>query len=211
LEAKYAFWGAVIAALIGVGGTYYFEVYKVKKEEKIKLEKIKELEKNKNARISINNVYVPPINTKIKSILFAKIENTSPVIAEDLNIKVNFGESTVYTCEVQPINILKNEKDLENGTFEFNITTLKKEEEIYIYCQMSNPIFKSILVTGNNLVTSEKYTFEYYKSSLNSFISKGQNLTFFEFLGYALSLIFTIYFTLLSIAFLNKKFIHIWN
>ena len=204
MDAKYAFWGAVVAALIGVLGTYSFEWYKEEKVKKEEVKKLKKLEEESRAYISIDQVFMPPINTKTKSAFFVKIKNGSRVVAQDLDIKVNFGESIVHECEAQPLNILKQQADLENGVFEFKVASLKREEDLYIYCLISNPLFDSILVAGKNLAHSNKYTFEDYKNSLNGILSKN-GVTFFEVVGYILALIFIGFFTLFTLSFLHKK------
>jgi len=203
-SAKFGLIGAIIAALI-TGAIALYIHFDTNSEQ----EKIAALEKQANkvketANLTISDIFLPEINTKLKSPFFVKISNNSLNDAKNLNIKINFGEAEVFKCEIQPMNIFDENKTFESSIVSFHIQDLKREDKMYIYCLTSLPTFDSILITGSNLFQNETYTHKQYKShdeeATSGFIK------FFKVIGSIIIVIFLGYFTLLTLTILNRKF-----
>ena len=202
-SAKYGLIGTIIAAMIAGFIALYIHNDTKSEQQKI-LELEKKANKSKNtANLNISDIFLPEINTKLESAFFIKITNDSLNDAKDLNVKINFGESEILKCETQPINMFEKNQDYTNSIISFDIKSINKNDKFYVYCLTSLPVFNSILITGSNLFQNEIYTYEQYKSK-NDTISSGVTI-FFKIIGAILFIIFTGYFTLVAIAFLNKK------
>ena len=203
-SAKYAFWGVIIAALItGAIGLYVH--LDGKNEQKRIIEQKKEADKSKDtANLTISNVQVPPINTSQNSSFFAEIENNSLNIAKDVTVRINFGESSVTSCETLPENFFKGHEGLETSIVTFSAGDIQKKDKLYVYCMISSPVFDSILITGANLFSNEKFEFKELKTKVSS--ESSGYLGFFKFVASAVAVIFIGYFTLVVLSLLNKKF-----
>ena len=203
-SAKYGLIGAIIAALISGIIALYIHFDTISKKEKMAAIEKQANKAKETANVTISDIFLPEINTKMKSPFFVKISNNSLNDAKNLNIKINFGEAEVFKCETEPINVFDENKTFESSIVSFHIQDLKREDYMYIYCLVSLPIFDSILITGSNLFQNEKYTYKQYKS-YNGEASSGF-INFFKIIGSIVVLIFVGYFTFLIIRLLNLKF-----
>lgn len=202
-SAKYGLWGALLAALITAGVTLY-TYYDGKSEEK----KITELEEQadrekETANLTIKNLYLPPINTKIDSVFFVEVSNNSLNPANDLKVKLDFGEAMVSQCEILPLNPFDENEKFDTGIVEFSLNTLEKKDSFYVYCLISHPTFKSILITGSNLFSNEYLNYENYRPNKNN--KESGFVTFFKVIGSMVALVFVVYFVIVGLILLTNK------
>jgi len=202
--AQYGLIGAILAAVISGAIALYIH-YDGKSEQK----KIAEQEKIANqskdtSNLTITNVYVPPVNTTMESAFYAEISNNSLNDAKDLEIKINFGEASIYKCETLPVNIFKGQEKFDNSFISFPLKLLQKKEKLHIYCFLSHPVFDSILITGSNLYSSEEFNYGMFKAEVSE--DSSGFLTFFKVIATIISVIFLGYFTIVVISLLNKIF-----
>ena len=202
-SAKYSLWGAILAAAITAIVALYihFDKEGEKKETAIAEQAAKE-EKPK-ARLKILNVYLPPLNTVQDSIFYAEVVNDSFVTANDLTIKINFGEATVKSCETLPIDTISKRSEFESSFISFTYSKLVKEEKFYIYCTISQPTFESVFISGDNLFKNAKLSAAELTEDLRE--NNSSFIKFFKVVASIVAVIFIIYFTLVLILFLNKK------
>lgn len=202
-SAKYALWGALLAAII-TGGVTLYTYYDGKSEEKkiIELEKKADREED-TANLTIKNVYLPPINTKIDSVFFVEVSNNSLNTAKDLKVKIDFGEAIVSKCEILPANSFDENEKFDKSIIEFSLSTLERNDSFYIYCLISHPTFKSLLITGSNLFSNEYLTYENYRPSKNN--GESGFVTFFKVVGSIMALVFVVYFVIVGLILLNRK------
>jgi len=203
-SAKYGLIGAIIAALITGAIALYIHFDTTTEQEKIAAIEKKADKSKETANLTISNVFLLEINTKLESPFFVKISNNSLMDAKNLNIKVNFGEAEVFKCETQPINVFNKNQTFESSIISFHIQDLKRKDTMYIYCLTSLPTFDSILITGSNLFQNEKYTYKQYK--IQNTKSNSGFVTFFKVIASIIVVIFLGYFTLLILTLLNKRF-----
>ena len=202
-SAKYGLWGVLLAALI-TGGITLYTYYDGKSEEKkiIELEKKADREKD-TANLTITNLYLPPINTKIDSAFFVEVSNNSLNTAKDLKVKLDFGEAIVSKCEILPANPFDENEKFDRSIIEFSISTLERNDSFYIYCLISHPTFKSLLITGSNLLSNEYLTYDDYRPSKNN--RESGFVTFFKVVGSIVALVFVVYFVIVGLIMLNRK------
>jgi hypothetical protein len=201
--AKYGFWGVVIAAVITGAIGLYIHLDGKAEAEKFADSK-QEADKSKNtANLTISNIYVPPINTSLDSAFFVQIQNNSLNLAKDVVVKINFGESSVSSCETMPAKLISNEK-IVSSIISFSVGDIQRKDSLYVYCLLSHPVFESILLTGSNLFSNELYEFKQYipstKDNNSSFIK------FFKVIASIVAVIFIGYFTILTLSALNRRF-----
>ena len=202
-SAKYALWGALLAAIITGGVTLYI-YYDGKSEEKkiIELEKKADREED-TANLTIKNVYLPPINTKIDSVFFVEVSNNSLNTAKDLKVKIDFGEAIVSKCEILPDNLFDENEKFDKSIIEFSLSTLERNDSFYIYCLISHPTFKSFLITGSNLFSNEYLTYENYRLSKNN--GESGFVTFFKVVASIVAVVFVVYFVIVGLILLDRK------
>lgn len=202
--AKYTFWGAVIAAFITGSIALYIHLDGKAAQNK-EVNVTGKLEgPNDAARLVISNTYVPPVNTSIDSAFFVEVINYSQITAKDVNIKINFGESSVSKCETLPENKFFEEKESKNSIINITVGEILGRDSFYIYCLISHPVFDSILVTGSNLYSNA--LFDYGQQKPLEIERTSGFVTFFKVIASIVALIFIGYFTILVISILNSKF-----
>ncbi|PCJ33757.1 MAG: hypothetical protein COA75_14800 [Cellvibrionales bacterium] len=203
-SAKYTFWGAVLAAVISGAIGLYIHLDGQEEEKEIAIKNAAAEKSKDTARLTISNVYVPPINTLQQSSFFAQINNNSLNIAKDISVKINFGEASISSCETIPINAFKDDTSFETSIVSFSVGDIQIRDSFYIYCLLSSPIFESILVTGPNLFSNEKYI---YKTTARGTINDNSGfIKFFKVIATIVAVIFIGYFTIAILSLLNKKF-----
>ena len=211
--AKYGFWGVVIAAAISgsvalvIHLSEKHEKEQIRKAQKEAQERVEEEKRKGLAFITIDDVEMPSVNTKIDSSFLLRLSNKSYSDAKNVITTINFGEATVNRCEVFPIDVLDGKKfDTSAVVVEFD--NIKKGGEVYIYCLISNPIFKDIRVSGDNLKEISAYSIVNYRfKDKVELEEEGSGFyTFFKFVGAIVAVIFIGYFTIVVLSLLNKKF-----
>ena len=201
--AKYGFWGVVIAAVITGAIGLYIHLDGKAEAEKFADSK-QEADKSKNtANLTISNIYVPPINTSLDSAFFVQIQNNSLNLAKDVVVKINFGESSVSSCETMPAKLISNEK-IVSSIISFSVGDIQRKDSLYVYCLLSHPVFESILLTGPNLFSNELYEFKQYMPSTRD--NASSFLNFFKVIASIVAVIFIGYFTILTLSALNRRF-----
>ena len=143
------------------------------------------------------------INWFLDSAFFVQIQNNSLNLAKNVVVKINFGESSVTSCETIPAKLISNEK-IVSSIISFSVGDIQRKDSLYVYCLLSHPVFESILLTGSNLFSNELYEFKQYisptKDNNSSFIK------FFKGVASVVAVIFIGYFTNLTLSALNRRF-----
>jgi hypothetical protein len=175
-----------------------------KSEEKKIIELEKKADKAKDtANLTIRNVYLPPINTSLDSIFFAEITNNSLNVAKDLRVKLDFGEASISQCEVIPGGLVNKSNTLKNSILEYSINELERNDSFYIYCFISHPIFKSLLITGSNLFSDEYLTYKRYRPDRSN--EESGFITFFKVIASIVALVFIVYFAIVGLILINRR------
>jgi len=205
-SASYTLWGTILAAIITGAIALYIHFDSKTEQQKIHEVEVKADKSKDTANLTITDIYMPPINTKIESSFFVNVANNSLNDAKKLNIKINFGEAEIFRCETQPVNIFKNDQKFDSSIISFNIDNIPKKDNLYIYCLLSQPSFKSIHINGSNLFQTEKYTFEDYKASSTNKDDRPGFYTFLQVVIGLLILWFGIHGAVIISSLLNRKF-----
>ncbi len=178
--------------------------YDGKSEENKIAEQEKKADKAKDtANLTIRNIYLPPINTSLDSIFFAEVTNNSLNIAKELRVKLDFGEANISQCEIIPGGVINQDNAPKNSILEYSIKELERNDSFYIYCFISHPTFKSLLITGSNLFSNEYLTYDRYRPNK----SNGESgfITFFKVIASMAALVFIVYFVIVGLILINRK------
>jgi hypothetical protein len=135
-------------------------------------------DKEKNAlspSINIADIFVTPIDTKMATTFFAEISNSGSEAAKDIQVTLDFGESTIKECEVQPTSIASPVESEALSIQSYTISELGKDTSIYLNCAINLPYFKKIWVGGGNIQYEKSIDYDAYKELKN-----GESLSFYE-------------------------------
>ncbi len=184
---KIAWFGVLatlIIGLIGAGITLYthFDKDVGLRTEEIKREtKESKSEERTSITVSIAEVFVTPIDTKMPSSFYVELKNTSLECAKNINLTVDFGESKPIAYEWVPINNGKLISAEGESIQTIVISELKPNQSFYLTCNLSAPYFKSIIVDGGNLTINKKLTYQKYREQ-----REGKGVSFYGVLWRAL-------------------------
>ncbi len=110
-------------------------------------------------------------------------------------------------CEIKPRGISKSEVD--SSILEYKLKELKSNDDLFIYCHLSNPIFNSLLINGSNLSHSLKFTFLEYKNEVNYKSDNNEEsgfYTFYKLIFTFIGLTILIYLLRLIKTLIDRKF-----
>lgn len=135
--------------------------------------------------ISLRDVFVTPVDTKIASTFFAEIHNKGTANAESFTVTLDFGEASSEACELVPGSFGKFNEP-EGGSIQtLSIKNLLTEQSIYVVCNLNSPFFKKLHVGGGNIEHEKSLTYEAYKE-----IGNGENIGFYTALWRAIVVFF---------------------
>ena len=168
----------------------------------------KELKKNGTENLVISRIELSPKDFKLPSYFYIEIENKGSRIIKNLEIIIDLGKAKYqefdYSRSVGMTSIIDSN---DKSFIKFEVPYIKENQTIEFYSLQSMPIFKSISMNASNMAFDKIYTYEEFVKS-----EEGENTEssgFDSFLTAMLSLViivFTIYFVIVLITFLNKLF-----
>lgn len=120
-------------------------------------------DENKSANVSIKEVLLTPVDFEIPSSFYLELENGGLLVARDIQVVIDFGESKVETCAFRPNDKSNMEVNGDEYVVKIDIKELMKNESFYVNCLTSSPMFKKILVGGGNIGIDKELTWTSYK------------------------------------------------
>ena len=201
-SAKYGLIGAIVAALIAGAVTLFVHFDKSPNGSRLAESVISEKKDEKQKpRITVNiiDTFVTPVAFEGPAYFYTEIQASGDEAARDMLISLDFGKASATKCEIKPKSILGSSEE-SKGLYRFNVKQLNKHESIYIACNLTLPSFNQILVTGGNLTSESKLTYEIYSRK-----PEGKNtpvflIFFFIFVG----LPFSVYLMIVMIRLINR-------
>ncbi|WP_105255181.1 hypothetical protein [Pseudoalteromonas sp. T1lg75] len=113
--------------------------------------------------INIKELFITPVDTKIPSTFFAEITNTGSTAAQNFEILIDFGESTVEKCEFTPNSVVKVKDTEELSARILQISNLNEDTSLYLVCSTNLPYFKKLWVGGGNIGFEKSIDYDAYK------------------------------------------------
>lgn len=154
-------------------------------------------EDTKYPSINIADIFITPIDTKMDTTFFAEISNTGTEAAKDIMLTLDFGESTIQKCEVQPPTLASTIESEALSIQSYSIPTLSKDTSVYLNCAINLPYFKKVWIGGGNIKYEKSLTYDAYKDLKN-----GESISFLGGIGRGVILFFLIVIGLKIVGFL---------
>lgn len=147
--------------------------------------------------ISLTDVFVTPIDTKIASTFYTEINNKGTANAENFTVTLDFGEASTEECELVPSSSGTFNEPEKGSIQTITIKSLLKKQSIYVVCSLNAPFFKKVHVGGGNIEHEKSLTYESYKA-----LDSGESIGFYAGLWRAIVIFFAIAIGLKIIGFL---------
>jgi|TARA_R110001632_G_scaffold233106_1_gene376727 hypothetical protein len=201
-SAKYGLIGAIVAALIAGGVTLFIHFDKSPDGSRLVESVIsEEKEQKREPRIIVNiiDTFITPVAFEGPAYFYTEIRVVGEKPVEAMLVSLDFGKASATNCEVKPESILAANK-ANNGLLRLSVNQLNKHESIYIACNLTLPTFNQILVTGGNLTSESKLTYNTYSRE-----PEGEDTpVFLVFMFIFVGLPFCVYLMVVVIRLINR-------
>jgi len=156
----------------------------------------------------IDRIELSTRDFNIPSYFYFRITNNGTRTMENLEVTIDLGKAEYREFDFsKKIEIEIAIDSIDKSFVVMKIPKMKENETIDFYSLNTLPVFENILMNASNMTFDKIYTYQDYKDSEDDrFASNG---AFNNFLWIMLSLViivFTIYFVIVLIAYLNKLF-----
>jgi len=168
--------------------------------------------------LRFEKIELSPIDFKLPSYFLVEIKNHAPINTNEVDIQINFGDSSYERYEISPKDICKNLTDLnDKSILKIKCSNLIPNESVYIYAMLNHPVFNNIsgvvkdrFRVGN--IRTINYTYDNYKDSKRSKMSffSGDVIGFFQFI-FCVALIPLVGYLVLAILVFIEKLLKIFE
>lgn len=198
-SAKYGLIGAIVAALIAGAVTLFVHFDRGSDGSRL-VESVaaEEKENKREPRIVVNilDTFITPVAFEGPAYFYSEIRATGDQAVTDILLSFDFGKASATNCEVKPQSII----DTSEGLLRVKVSQLNRYESVYIACNLTLPTFNQILVTGGNLSSESKLTYEDYNLEAEGKETPVFLIFMFMFVG----LPFSVYLMLVVMKLINK-------
>ena len=157
-----------------------------------------------DALISVTHVQMPPRGfPNLDAYLYFEITNTGTNAAPTLDVRVDFGSSTVKGISTAPSSACRIPKlGTQESVVELQCGGLPAKTSLYVYAEISDPRFNSIVVNSAGLSVPVVYSDEDYARRADGLSSFG---VFLEIVAGGVVIVITIYALVVAINLVNRK------
>jgi hypothetical protein len=164
--------------------------------------------KSGTENIVISRIELSPKDFQIPSYFYFQVSNNGTRTIKNLEITVDLGKSIYeefdFSRKVEIHSIIDS---LDRSFLKFNIPNFKQYETIDCYSLLTLPIFESITMNASNMTFDKIYSYEEFeKSEENIFNTSSGFRTFLTVMLSLVIIVFTVYFVIIIITYLNKVF-----
>jgi len=177
----------------------------------------KTIEKNKSENtgtenLVINKLELCPINSKLPAYFFIEIKNKGSKKLKNISLEIDFGRASIIGVDLTGNNSIEKQDTTKSNELFVLYSELVENETKSIYCLLSQPVFSSIKINGENLMYSKEYTYKNFIESDG--VEKSKLSGFFVFLllifGFIL-FVFALFFISMVYRGLKKKGLIDWD
>lgn len=198
--ARYGIYATIFAAIIGAGVAFY--IHNDSKNYKTENASSKSSKKVGNsAQVSIKKIQLTPVAFDIPSSFYIEFESGPHAKASNVTIIIDFGESEIQQCSFRPNDKSNMASSGDKYILKLKLKELVRNESFYIHCNLSVPVFKKILTSGENISIDSELTFASFKEQEEGGFT-GPWSKFFSILA----AIFIVYLFVVFIRLFNRKF-----
>ena len=108
------------------------------------------------------------------STFYSEISNTGSAKAENFEVLIDFGESSVDKCEWTPSALVTVENAEELSVRLLQVSSLNKDTSLYVVCSINLPYFKKLWVGGGNISFEKSIDYDAYKE-----MRSGEEISFY--------------------------------
>lgn len=159
---KWSIWTTIIVAVIS-GAIALYTHFDSKEESNQITSKPQDSDKKETTSIHIEEIQLTPVDFDIPSSFYIEISNNWR-LANDITVLIDFGKAKTEECAIKPNDELNISISGDEYILKVKVKELLKNESLYIYCLISLPAFKKIIVSGGNLTQEKIKTFSEYRS-----------------------------------------------
>jgi len=156
----------------------------------------------------ISRIELSPKDFNIPSYFYFQVENKGTRTIENLDIIIDLGKAKYEKYDYsKKVEIYPITDSIDKSFLKFKVPKIKQNQSIEIYSLQTFPVFKSITMNATNMTFDKLYTYEEFQKSEEGNVTESSG--FHDFLIVMLSIViivFTIYFGIVIITYLNKLF-----
>ena len=158
--------------------------------------------------LEIADLQITPFESRLPSYLFFEVKNTGNASASSINLYIDAGRAKIIDCELSPAESTQIIAGGKNANIsKFLINSLNVDETVYVYCQLSAPVFNTISLNSENLPSTSTLKFSDVKNSGSSMgLINGNFMTFLRLLFGAFILIAAGFFSFVLFGNLARLF-----
>ncbi len=96
--------------------------------------------------------------------LIVRVGSIHDVMAKELIITLDFGRATVDACDYVPNLSITNVTNDDINRRRLEIAELGSNENFYIRCLISLPVFEQVMISGKNISRNVSLSYEQFQS-----------------------------------------------
>lgn len=158
--------------------------------------------------LEIDNLQITPIDSKLPSYLYFEVKNTGRETANKINLHIDVGRAKINDFELRPaesLHVMAGGKD--SNILKILIDSMNVDETVYVYCQLSAPVFNAITLNSENLLSTSSLKFSDLKiGSSNREIISSSFMTYLRLLLGAFIFVAVAFFTIVLFGNLYRIF-----
>jgi hypothetical protein len=154
------------------------------------------------------DVQVTPSAFNIPSYIYAEVRNAGSDLVREVEIVIDLGKAQAEQADIKPSDKCSFSQNVKGESIvRVKCSEVTANESIYFYALTSMPIFQKIIVSSSGSVSPIQYSWSNIleKKESSSLLSPG-TIGFLWFLVCAVIFVFSVYFIIVAIVFMNKKF-----
>ena len=120
--------------------------------------------------VSIDLIHLSEVAMNVPAVfeIGIKVDGNTTLAARNIDVSLDFGRAEVQDCGYSPMEAVSKFVHDDKSYRRLEVAELRQEEILYIRCLISTPMFKQIVVEGENISRGRSITFEEYRDRLLS-------------------------------------------
>lgn len=197
---------------------YFFPEQFVEQEatqpKKTKNESSEESNDNENREtevLTIERIELCPVSSKLPAYMYFELKNNGTKTLKNITLTLNLGRSSIQNIDVIGNNVVRIDTSASNQLV-VQFSRLNENDVKSVYCLLSQPMFSSITLNGENLKFAKEYTYkEFIENEGEERTDLGGFFVFLQILIGFILIVFALYFVSMTYKFLRSKNLINWD
>lgn len=160
--------------------------------------------------IYIRRVSLTPTAFDIPSSLYFEISNTWNKPTKNTIISIDLGRSQIVEIDWRPKSYCSTEGEIKGQSFiRINSSGIPAKESVYVHALISAPHFRKIIINSEDMTYPREFEYENLEKDTTPKEDRFFSSSFMTFLKIILGvaiIVFGIYFTIIFISIVNRRF-----